>query len=271
MRIKREPSLSPRSGRKHLAQGASPGSRLRSALAALCALLLGGLLLLPGRAGSRPAPLLAAVRGRVELLNAKAKARDGRADAGGVVVWLAGEGGARPVRARRTLTQREKRFAPHVMAVGLGTEVDFPNEDPFFHNVFSVYNGKRFDLGLYASGETRPVLFNRPGVSFIFCNIHPQMSAVVVTLETPYFAVSGPDGGFAIADVPEGSYRLGIWHERSDPEQLSAQSRAVRVEGAGVDLGAIRLSEAGYIVRPHLDKHGAEYRRDRGRQAYGKP
>jgi plastocyanin len=212
------------------------------------------------------------VQGRIELLNPKLKLRNGKGDASGVVVWLEsnGNGHSKVPHIRRTLTQKDKRFSPHVVAVPAGSEVDFPNEDPFFHNVFSLYNGRRFDLGLYASGETRPVVFSKPGISYIFCNIHPQMSAVVVALETSFFGVSDVDGRFTINDVPEGKYRLQIWHERSDPEQLAAQTRPLQVTGSVFDLGDIKLDEQGYISRPHRNKFGEDYRRETDSRPYKK-
>ncbi len=230
---------------------------------------------------SRPAALprapgaqLCNVQGRVEILNPKVKLRGGRADASGVVVWLMPlRGILKPGLAprKRTLVQQDKRFVPHVMAIQVGTEVDFPNHDPFFHNVFSLFDGKPFDLGLYANGESRPVLFDRPGISFIYCNIHPQMSAVVVTLETPYFTVSASDGDYSIKNVQSGTYRLRLWHERSDRQQLAAQSRVVSVESAVTQLGVIRLDEAGYIARAHQNKNGEEYRSDRSLPGYARP
>lgn len=217
-------------------------------------------------------PQRARVTGRVELLNSKVK-RNGRVDASGVVVWLEplDDSSVRGPRTRQKIIQTGKRFIPHVLAVERGTEVDFPNLDPFFHNVFSLYDGKRFDLGLYASGESRPVLFNRAGVSFIFCNIHPQMSAIVVTLDTPYFAVTDQQGSFAISEVPEGRYQLKVWHERTNDQELQAQSRVVRVSGSSCDPGAIRLSEAGYVSRPHQNKHGEPYDNERNKPAYRRP
>jgi len=210
------------------------------------------------------------VKGRIVLTNSKVGARD----ASGVVIWLSSPNGPAPRSANRqkkVITQRDKRFLPHIIAIEVGSDVDFPNEDPFFHNVFSIYNGKRFDLGLYASGETRPVNFNRPGISYIFCNIHPHMSAVVVALETSHFAVSDKTGSFAIGSVPAGNYRLGIWHERARPETLNALVRSVRVGAAEMDLGAIRISEEGYVPRPHLNKHGQDYDSPHNRPGYRKP
>ncbi|MGH9841963.1 MAG: hypothetical protein ACREEM_24670 [Blastocatellia bacterium] len=215
-----------------------------------------------------------AVKGRVELINTKLKARNGRVDAGGVVVWLEPLNGPPPrgvAKQRRTINQRNKRFTPHVIAVETGSQVDFPNDDPFFHNVFSIYNGKKFDLGLYASGESRPVYFNRPGISYIFCNIHPQMSAVVIALDSPYFAVTDSNGNFAVPGVPGGRYRLNVWHERAKPERLDELKRVVQVTAAGADLGAIRISEEGYLPRPHPNKHGQEYDIRQTRPGYRKP
>jgi plastocyanin len=218
------------------------------------------------------------VRGRIELTNSKLKPRAGKIDASGVVVWLASPDGVvlhGASKQRKVITQRNKRFSPHIVAVEAGSEVDFPNEDPFFHNVFSIFNGKRFDLGLYASGETRPVNFSRAGVSYIFCNIHPQMSAVVVALDTPYFAISDQAGVFTIGIIPPGSYRLNVWHERAKPETLAALARTVQVSQTGqtgpgrFDLGTITVSEEGYVPRPHPNKHGQDY--DRQQPSYRKP
>jgi plastocyanin len=202
------------------------------------------------------------VRGRVELINTRLKPRNGRIDASGVVVWLEPLDGPVPrgtTRQKVVLDQRNKRFVPHVVAIETGSMIDFPNGDPFFHNVFSIYNGKKFDLGLYASGETRPVSFNRPGISYIFCNIHPQMSAVVVVVDTPYFAVSDNAGAVALSNVAPGRYQLKVWHERALPETLAALSRTVVVSPAGMELGGMRVSEEGYVPRPHPNKHGQEY------------
>ncbi len=215
------------------------------------------------------------VRGRIEILNPKVKLRGGRADASGVVVWLTPLNEALMQDSlppqKRSLVQKDKRFVPHVMAIQVGTVVEFPNLDPFFHNVFSVFDGKPFDLGLYASGESKLVRFNRPGVSFIFCNIHPQMSAVIVTLETPFFDVSTPDGDYSIRNLPRGVYRLRLWHERSDESQLAAQSHLVPVQSAATELGVIRLDEAGYIARTHRNKYGEEYGSDGGVPPYTRP
>lgn len=215
-------------------------------------------------------PAAAAVKGRIELANSKLKSRD----VSSVVIWLKPADGSTPRSAskqRKVITQRDKRFSPHVVVVEAGSEVDFPNEDPYFHNVFSIFNGRRFDLGLYASGETRPVNFNRPGISYIFCNIHPKMSAIVVALDTPYFAISDKTGAFVINNVPAGDYRLSVWHERAKSETLAALERTVQVAATGADLGAIVVSEEGYVPRPHPNKHGQEYDSPSNKPGYRKP
>ena len=133
-------------------------------------------------------------RGRVDVVH-RSKRNSGSSE---VVVWLTGApvASVTATTAPARLTQRDKRFSPHVLAVRVGTEIEFPNQDPFFHDVFSIYRGKPFDLGLYESGSSRKVRFSQPGVSYIFCNIHPEMSAAVVALSTPYFAVTSSDGSF---------------------------------------------------------------------------
>src|SRR5579883_176046 len=133
------------------------------------------------------------------------------ADSSNVVVWLAATpGNTVPVathpQSLLRLSQKNKRFEPSLLVVPVGSRVEFPNQDPFFHNVFSLYQGKRFDLGLYEAGEKRTVSFDKPGISYIFCNIHPEMKAIVVALTTPYYAVTDRSGKFVINGVPPGKY-----------------------------------------------------------------
>ena len=122
-------------------------------------------------------------------------------EAGGVVLWLTPAAGmdsaslpALHEPSQPRLVQHNKSFEPHVLVVPVGSMVAFPNRDPFFHNVFSLFEGKRFDLGLYEAGSTRDVHFDKPGISYIFCNIHPEMSAVVIALDTPYYGISDQRG-----------------------------------------------------------------------------
>lgn len=157
------------------------------------------------------------------------------------------------------LTQKNKMFEPHMLVVTRGSTVDFPNRDPWFHNVFSLFNGKRFDLGLYEAGSSRTVHFDREGVSFIFCNIHPEMSAVVVVLGSSYFAATNKAGDFTISNVPPGSYALHVWNENALPAVLQALSRQIQVGDNGHAVGTIRLAVSKPSSVPHKNKYGQDY------------
>ena len=189
-----------------------------------------------------------------------------RRDDSEVVVWLTPlDAPAPPVPAHSAaaqtpeLVQRNKSFEPHILVVQVGSLIRFPNKDPFFHNIFSMYDGKRFDLGLYEAGTSRSVKFDRPGVSYLFCNIHAEMSAVVVVLDTPYFAMSDRAGHLTIPDVPEGRYQLHVWYERSLPENLKALSRVVTISGKTRSLGAIRVVDNPNFTLAHKNKYGEDY------------
>ena len=156
------------------------------------------------------------------------------------------------------LTQHNKSFEPHVLVVPVGAMVQFPNRDPFFHNVFSLFDGKRFDLGLYEAGSTRNVSFDRPGISYIFCNIHPEMSAVVIALDTPYFAVSNRRGEIVIPRVPTGRYTLHVWYESALPSTLKALTREISVTPDSSTLGILQIP-ADMTVHAHKNKYGMDY------------
>jgi plastocyanin len=187
-------------------------------------------------------------------------------DASDIVVWLKLlDPGARNEAAdaseqkRFQLVQHNKTFQPHVLVVPVGSVVDFPNRDPFFHNVFSLFDGKRFDLGLYEAGATNSVRFDRVGVSFLFCNIHPEMSAVVVAVDTPYYGLSDRKGNLSIANVPDGKYELHVWYERSLPEDLKTLSRAVTISSSSKELGTIQVPENPSFTSAHKNKYGQDY------------
>ncbi len=183
--------------------------------------------------------------------------------AASTVVWLMPTGaaaGSTPVPPMHAvLTQKNKMFEPHLLVVTRGSTVDFPNRDPWFHNVFSQFNGKRFDLGLYEAGTTRTVHFDREGVSFIFCNIHPEMSAVVVVLGSPYFATTSNRGEFTIPQVPAGSYMLHVWNEGASAEALQALSREVQIGDGSHAVGTIRVPMTKIASIPHKNKYGQDY------------
>lgn len=193
-------------------------------------------------------------------------AASNEADLSNVVVWLspmdrleesASDNGRVP-----QLVQRNKAFEPHVLVVQAGTTVQFPNKDPFFHNVFSLFNGKRFDLGLYEAGSSKSIHFDRPGVSFLFCNIHEEMSAVIVAVDTPYFGLSDHNGHVMIPNVPDGRYAMHVWYERSLPDDLKALDRTVTISGAtpvGHALDPIRVLENPNFTLAHKNKYGQDY------------
>lgn len=222
------------------------------------------------------APLLnaaaepAILRGRIELKDSRDPAVRKRADYSGIVVSLHSIHSAdiqpretrphTPAPARHLeILQKDKMFRPHLLAVETGSVIDFPNADPIFHNAFSSYSGQVFDIGLYPPGTSRSVRFARPGVVRVFCNIHSSMSAVIIVLETPYFAVTSSDGQFQI-EAPPGAYQMRIYHERATEESLRGLSRTVQLSAPQpLVLPVIQVSEAGYLPSPHKDKHGRDY------------
>jgi plastocyanin len=138
---------------------------------------------------------------------------------------------------RAVMDQRNQTFVPWVIAVPVGTTVDFPNSDSTFHNVFSLSKARRFDLGRYPRGQARSVRFDRPGVVRVFCEIHSHMNAYILVFAHRYFATTDAAGRYRIAGIPKGDYRLVLWHDGREREV-----RPVRLEeGAAV--------EADFVVR----------------------
>jgi plastocyanin len=179
------------------------------------------------------------------------------------VIWLKSvEAGAAPqvVPGNFTLLQKNKMFTPHLLVVPVGSSVAFPNADPFFHNVFSLFDGRRFDLGLYEAGSTRSVVFSREGVSYIFCNIHSEMSAVVISLATPFYSFADQRSAFRVRDVPDGEYELHVWIEGQKQSSLDRLTRRVHIAGETADLGEIHSGEPDR--QQHLNKFGQPYEPD---------
>lgn len=145
-------------------------------------------------------------------------------------------------RAGYRLLQKDRTFRPHLLVVPTGSAVAFPNADPFFHNVFSLFNGKRFDLGLYEAGSSKAVTFSRQGASYIFCNIHPEMSAVVLALSTPYFSIADAHNAFELTGLPSGEYDLQVWVEGASDAQIAPLRRRVHVGPGSLDLGALTIA-----------------------------
>ncbi|HTZ96832.1 MAG TPA: hypothetical protein VMB18_10565 [Terriglobales bacterium] len=159
---------------------------------------------------------------------------------------------------RPRLTQKNKSFQPHVLVVPVGSKVEFPNRDPFFHNVFSLFEGKRFDLGLYEAGSTREVQFDKTGVSYIFCNIHAEMSAVVIAVNSPYYAVSDLRGELVIPNVAPGRYAMHVWYDGVPQDTLNAMTRTITVSEDSSTLGLLRLP-ASSPPPAHKNMYGKDY------------
>lgn len=149
--------------------------------------------------------------------------------AANVVVWIDGPPVAHDPLPEPVLDQRNLNFYPRVLAVQVGTEVKFPNHDRVFHNVFSFHNGKKFDLGLYPTGMVKEVTFDQPGVSRVFCSIHPHMAAYIMAVPSQYFAVSDEAGAFTIRGLAPGTYTYHAWRaggtETSGTAVMNATSR----------------------------------------------
>ncbi len=209
-----------------------------------------------------------AVQVEIHIKYTAAPNRDAPRDASAIVIWLTPVSGPFVKESDAALArlphhfeliQLHKRFEPHLLVVPVGSAVAFPNRDPFFHNVFSLFSGQRFDLGLYEAGATRTVKFDRAGVSYIFCNIHPQMSAVVIAVTTPYYAVTNKLGVGIIPDVPDGRYRLQVWSEHALPKTLTDLVHEVTVSGGASDLGVFAIRATTDLLANHKDMYGRDY------------
>ena len=199
------------------------------------------------------------LRAHVELTKGGQRVKDSSK----AVLWLTPVGA--PVTPPQQtqipqLVQKNKSFQPSLLVIPAGGKVEFPNHDPFFHNVFSLFEGKRFDLGLYESGTTRFVQFDKPGISFIFCNIHSEMSAVVIAVASPYYAISDTRGDLTIPDVPPGRYQLQLFHSGVAPDALRAMTREITIAPGQTTLGTFTLAESDVSVQ-HKNKYGREYDR----------
>ncbi|MGE0361735.1 MAG: hypothetical protein AB7H93_01255 [Vicinamibacterales bacterium] len=181
------------------------------------------------------------------------RVRQGTTAAAAVVYAEPLDGGA-PVRPAPpvAIEQRDKTFVPRVLAVPVGTTVRFPNSDGIFHNVFSLSPGNAFDLGLYRSGASKSRTLVTPGLVRVFCNIHPQMTAVVVAVPTPWVTVAGSGGAFRL-ELPAGRYKVTALSER-------AAAVTADITVAGVTAApSLALDESGFTAVQHANKFGKPY------------
>lgn len=174
----------------------------------------------------------AEVSGKATLAN-KGAARQ-------AVIYLEGHRKSTPM-TKVIIDQRDKVFIPHVTVVTVGTTVEFPNNDTVFHNVFAYFQAKKFDLGMYPRGASKCVTFDKPGLVALLCNVHSEMSAYIMVVDTPYFAVTDAQGNFRIRDVPPGTYTLRAWHESG--AELK-QTVTVKADGGPLNLVLSRSGKA---------------------------
>jgi plastocyanin len=169
-----------------------------------------------------------------------------------VVIMLTPESGKFPGRKakHRIIEQRDRQFAPHLLAVPVGSTVSFPNFDPIFHNVFSVSPTKAFDLGIYKDGETREVTFTKEGVVQLGCNLHANMSSYVVVVAAPHYVVVGSDGTFRFNKLAPGKYNLRAWSDRSAEVATKPVEILPGANNLTMDLVADRAGDLG------MDKFG---------------
>ena len=149
----------------------------------------------------------ATARGSVKLASGR--------NAGNAVVWLDGAEKSAPLKSAM-IDQKNRTFIPHISVVTVNTEINFPNHDTVFHNVFAAFDAKKFDLGMYPRGKTKIQKFSRPGLVALMCSIHSEMSAFVMVVDTPYYTVADRSGNFNISGIAPGSYKLRSWHESGE-------------------------------------------------------
>jgi plastocyanin len=175
---------------------------------------------------------------------------------GGTVLWLRRLDGptppVRPLRKPKVVSQKDKVFIPRVVAVPVGSKVDFRNDDPYYHNVFSLSDAEKFDTGLYAGGRSYVQSFEKPGPVELLCNIHASMVGYVVVVDTPYYTQPRGNGAFLFRSVPPGRYELSAWHEAS--AKITKQTVLVRESGASGVVVKIPSDRVPLVVVP--DKYG---------------
>lgn len=201
----------------------------------------------------RPAPATASISGRVALAG-------GDAAVDQTVLYFVPDGApaaAAPLPSAPEIVTRDKVLDPTVLVVPAGTEVRFPNEDPILHNLFSVSPGNAFDVGIYGPGEAPSATLGSPGAVNIFCNVHHDMHAHVLVVDTPFYTRADADGRFELSGLPTGRGTLHAWHR-----QGPAWSRSIELPAeAPVDL-TLEITRPN--LPPHRDKRGQSYqRRDR--------
>jgi plastocyanin len=199
----------------------------------------------------------ATVSGKIEFLTRRGQ----RMNPAETLVWLEPASAVKPRQPEHsTLATRAKTLAPHVLAVPVGSTVQFPNEDPISHNLFSVSSSNAFDLGLYRRGAGKSHQFSRPGLVNIYCNVHPNMSAVIHVMGSPYYSFADANGAFAIPEVPPGKYRVVAWSE-----QGGTSTREIEVGSHGDATVSLKLDGRNFRAQQHTNKYGKPYQTSRSK------
>lgn len=203
----------------------------------------------------------AQVTGRLQVTDAGGRPA---LDLGNAVIFIDARGPRPPASGRAMdMSLDARQFRPRVIVVPAGSTVNFPNLDPFNHNVFSVNEPNAFDLGLYGRGETRDKRFARAGLVRVFCNIHPRMTGFVVVRDNGWYAQPGADGSFTIPNIPAGQYTLKVWHERA-PE-LTQQ---ITVPAGGLEGLQLAMDAGSFQFVQHKNKYGQDYGSGSTRERY---
>ncbi len=175
-------------------------------------------------------------------------------DPGGSVVWIPGLTLSTPPRSANSVTSRDKRFDPRILAVPAGTRVNFPNVDSIYHNAFSLSPGNSFDMGLYRKGASRDVVMKNPGIVRVYCNIHPDMAASVVVVEGNAFSVAQADGSYRIEGIPPGRHEVHIWSDVAGEQVITLVFEAGRATSWSPELDATKYQRVS-----HTNKFGKAY------------
>ena len=169
------------------------------------------------------------------------------------IVYAESLDGVRPQGRQFKMNQKNKTFVPHVLAIPVGSTIAFPNDDSIFHNVFSLSRPAPFDLGLYREGASKSVTFSSPGVHWVFCNIHPQMSSIILVVPTSYITEADAHGNYRL-ELPPGRYRVTAWSERADPASVE-----LNVSAGAMNASDILLDESKFVDTLHKNKFGQDY------------
>jgi plastocyanin len=177
-------------------------------------------------------------------------------DLGNAVIYLELPAGTKVKvpAASEAMALQARQFSPRVRVVSEGSKVEFSNQDPFSHNVFSKATQGPFDTDVFGRGKKKSTTIKAAGIYPLYCNVHPRMTAFLVTVNTPYYALAGADGRFSIGNVPPGTYKLHVWHERA-----AEQTATVTVGAGGVGGLKYQLDARNFKFVQHKNKNGKDY------------